>query len=62
MTDNTASRTFPANEGGVKLVAILEHYHEGSHARRAWKMHALDLISWIVENAIRGCVELVQVW
>ena len=62
MIDNTSRRTFPADQDGVKLAAIIDRYHKGSRAGPARKMHALDGISWIVENAIRGSVELVEIW
>ena len=60
MIDNTSGRTFPADQDGVKLAAILERYHKCSRAGSARKMHAFDGISGIVENAIRGSVELVE--
>ena len=62
MTDNTSRRTFPADQDGIKLAAILNRYHKGSRASSARKMHALDGISWIEENAIRGSVDLVEIW
>jgi hypothetical protein len=62
MIDNTSGRTFPADQDGIKLAAILERYHKGSRAGSARKMHAFHGISWIVENAIRGSVELVEMW
>jgi hypothetical protein len=61
MIDNTTGRTFPADQDGIKLAAILDRYHKGSRAGSARKMHALDGISWIVKNAIRGSVELVEI-
>jgi hypothetical protein len=62
MIDNTSRRTFPTDQDSVKLAAILERYHKGSRASSARKMHAFHGISWIVENAIRGSVELVEMW
>jgi hypothetical protein len=62
VTDNTPRRTFPADQDGVKLAAIIDRQQKGSRASSARKMHALDGISWIVENAIRGSVELVEIW
>jgi hypothetical protein len=61
MIDNTSRRTFPADQDGVKLAAILDRYHKGSRASPARKMHAFHWLSWIVENAIRGSVELVEI-
>jgi hypothetical protein len=60
MIDNTSRRTFQADQDGIKLAAILNRYHKGSRAGSAWKMHALDAISWIVENAIGKSVEMVE--
>jgi hypothetical protein len=62
MIDNTSRRTFPADQDCIKLAAIIDRYHKGSRASSARKMHALDGISWIVENPIRGSVELVEMW
>jgi hypothetical protein len=62
VTDNPSRRTFPANQNGIKLAAVIDRYHKGSRAGSAGKMHALDRISWIIENAIRGSVELVEMW
>jgi len=62
MTDNASRRTFPADQDSVKLAAIIDRYHKGSRTSSARKMHALDGISWIIENAIRGSVELVEMW
>ena len=59
MIDNASCRPFPADQDGVKLAAIIGRYHKGSRGSSARKMHTLDSISWIVENAIRGCVELI---
>jgi hypothetical protein len=61
MIDNTSRRTFQADQDGIKLAAILNRYHKGSRAGSARKMHALDAISWIVENAICKSVELVEI-
>jgi hypothetical protein len=62
MIDNTSRRTFLADQDGVKLAAIIDRYHKDSRAGSARKMYALDGISWIVENAIRGSVELIEIW
>jgi hypothetical protein len=62
MIDNTSRRAFPADQDGIKLAAIIDRYHKRSRASSAWKLHALDGISWIIENAIRGSVELVEMW
>ena len=62
MTDDASRRTFPADYGGVKLAVVIDRYDKGSRTSPAGKMHAFDLISRIVENAIRGSVELVEKW
>jgi hypothetical protein len=62
MIDNASCRPFPADQDGVKLAAIFDRDHKGSRAGPARKMHALDRISWIVENAVRGSVKLVEMW
>jgi hypothetical protein len=62
MTDNTSRRTFPTDQDGVKLAVIIDRYHKRSRASSTRKMHALDGISWIEENAIRGSVDLVDIW
>jgi hypothetical protein len=61
MTDYASRCAFPADQGGVKLTAVLKRNYEGRPAGPTWKMHALDLISWIVENPLGGGVDIVHV-